>query len=117
MMTTNDELSVFRAEMDSLNIDAFTNYVDSFIDSANAVGPYCGCGAENISFRDKICWIRLVNALMVRLHIGNGLWIVMEGNVVLILSMEIHTQITRICGHIHDGSDISVYWSVQCHLR
>ena len=45
-----DELSVFRAEMDSLNIDAFTNYVDSYIDSANAVGSYCGCGAVNISF-------------------------------------------------------------------
>ena len=41
---------MFRAELDSLDNDAYTSYVDALLDSANALGSYCGCGAVNVSF-------------------------------------------------------------------
>eukprot|EP00486_Rosalina_sp_Unknown_P014358 CAMPEP_0201596054 /NCGR_PEP_ID=MMETSP0190_2-20130828/192861_1 /ASSEMBLY_ACC=CAM_ASM_000263 /TAXON_ID=37353 /ORGANISM="Rosalina sp." /LENGTH=477 /DNA_ID=CAMNT_0048056263 /DNA_START=480 /DNA_END=1913 /DNA_ORIENTATION=+ len=45
-----DQLVVFKAELETLSPDEFTIYVDEFIDKANELGNYCGCGAANISF-------------------------------------------------------------------
>eukprot|EP01083_Nonionella_stella_P008552 24678_1 len=45
-----DQLVVFKAELDALNTNAFTEYVERLVLRANEVGGYCGCGEAGVQF-------------------------------------------------------------------